>query len=123
MKIQKEIFMIAIKKNELMKMIEPHNPKHTKMLDLIVKRLEIKLEAPENEIVKQGSDDNDYMYVVQKGECNVLVVDKVGLENGSKRVRTLYPGDHFGEVSLIYNCRRTATVTASNYCTLAQLSL
>jgi len=24
---------------------------------------------------------------------------------------------------LIYNCRRTATVTANNYCTLAQLSL
>jgi hypothetical protein len=52
MKIQKEIFMIAIKKNELLKMIEPMNPKHSKMLDLIVQRLEIKLEAPENEIVK-----------------------------------------------------------------------
>jgi len=24
---------------------------------------------------------------------------------------------------LIYNCRRTATVTANNYCTLARLSL
>jgi hypothetical protein len=64
MKIQKEIFMIAIKKNELLKMIEPLNPKHSKMLDLIVNRLEIKLEAPENEIVKQGSDDIEYMYVV-----------------------------------------------------------
>jgi len=89
------------------------------LLHKIVHDLEIKLAFPENEIVKQGSDELDYMYIVQKGECNVHVLDKIGLENGFKRVRTLYPGDHFGEIGLIYNCRRTATVTASNYCTLA----
>lgn len=63
------------------------------------------------------------MYFVQKGDCSVFVQDKIGLEAGVKRVRSLFPGDHFGEVSLIYNCRRTATVTANNYCTLAKLSL
>lgn len=66
------------------------------MIHKIVNSLEIKLASPESEIVKQGSDDLDYMYIVQKGECNVHVMDKIGLENGIKRVRTLYPGDHFG---------------------------
>ncbi len=66
------------------------------MLEYIVKRLDIVLVEPENEIVKQGSEDNDKLFYVQKGECNVNVMDKVGLENGLKRVRTLFPGDHFG---------------------------
>lgn len=32
-------------------------------------------------------------------------------------------GAHFGEISLIYGCKRTATVISSNYCTLASLTL
>jgi signal-transduction protein with cAMP-binding, CBS, and nucleotidyltransferase domain len=102
MKIQDEIFMIAIRKNELLKIIEPNNPKHEKMLELIVNRLEIQLAAPENEIVRQGSEENDSMYFVQKGECSVQVQDKIGLDAGIKRVRTLYAGDHFGVRSLYH---------------------
>jgi len=34
----------------------------------------------------------------------------------------LTEGDHFGEISLIYKCRRTATVISRNYNTLARLS-
>ena len=57
--------MIAIKNNELLKGIHGGDEiKHQKMLDNIVKCLEIKLEAPENEIVRQGSEDIDYMYFV-----------------------------------------------------------
>ncbi|CDW83695.1 cyclic nucleotide-binding protein [Stylonychia lemnae] len=110
--IQNEIFMIAIKKNELLMLVASKHDKHLKLIDIIVKNLEIQLESPENEIVKQGSDDTEAMYFVQKGDCSVLVQDKIGLEAGIKR-----------EVSLIYNCRRTATVTANNYCTLARLSI
>lgn len=34
-------------------------------------------------------------------------------------MRKLSEGDHFGEVSLIYNCMRTATVVSMNYNTFA----
>ena len=61
------------------------------------------------------------MYFVQQGECNVIIKDKVGLNQGKKQVRKLFVGDYFGEVSLIYKCRRSAYVTANNYCTLAAL--
>lgn len=36
-------------------------------------------------------------------------------------VRALYPGDHFGEISMIYKCRRTGTVISDNYNTMATL--
>ena len=38
-------------------------------------------------------------------------------------VKTLKKGDYFGEVSLIYDLRRTASVTSKNYCTLGKLDL
>eukprot|EP00347_Sterkiella_histriomuscorum_P000014 403377514 len=120
--IQREIFMIAIKKNELMQIMFSTKPQYLKMLEHIVDNLEVTMREPENEIIKQGSDECEFMYFVQKGKCNVVVQDKIGLDSGSKRVRQLYPGDHFGEVGLIYNCRRTASVVAGNYCTLGQMS-
>jgi CRP-like cAMP-binding protein len=36
-------------------------------------------------------------------------------------LRTLQTGDHFGEISMIYGCPRTATVTCNDYCTFAVL--
>ena len=34
----------------------------------------------------------------------------------------LISGAHFGEISVLYGCKRTATVMSSNYCTLAALT-
>jgi uncharacterized membrane protein len=64
MKIQREIFMIAIKKNELLKIIGTKDDNIQKMLENIVEKLNIQLQIPENEIVKQGSDEIDAMFFV-----------------------------------------------------------
>jgi CRP-like cAMP-binding protein len=34
----------------------------------------------------------------------------------------LQAGAHFGEISVIFGCKRTATVVSDNYCTIAMLS-
>ena len=34
----------------------------------------------------------------------------------------LNKGTYFGEVGIIFNCRRTATVKAINYCTFAKIN-
>lgn len=65
------------------------------------------------------------MYLINDGFCRVHVCDK---NSGTGKmqdetIRVLEKGDYFGEVALIYDLRRTASVTSQNYCTLGKLSL
>jgi CRP-like cAMP-binding protein len=60
------------------------------------------------------------MYFIAKGKCDVLVQYK---ENTLPvKVRELELGDHFGEISMIYKCRRTATIRSSKYATIGYLT-
>ena len=61
------------------------------------------------------------MFFIAKGDCTVRVKDKIEDVIDLSSPRTLNPGDHFGEISMIYGCPRTASVSANNYCTLSKL--
>lgn len=41
--------------------------------------------------------------------------------NEHANIRVLAEGDHFGEISLIYHCKRSASVISRNYNTLANM--
>ena len=45
-----------------------------------------------------------------------------GQTKNKATIRELFPGNYFGEVSLIYNCDHSATVKAMNYGTLGRLN-
>lgn len=62
------------------------------------------------------------MFFIERGECIVQINDKDKMRNKSKKVRTLYPGDHFGEIAFLYNSNRSTTVTTTNYTTLGKIS-
>ncbi|KAG8469682.1 hypothetical protein KFE25_006137 [Diacronema lutheri] len=64
-------------------------------------------------IIKQG-EEGDNFYLVFNGACDVYL-NKGGEE---KLVLSCFEGDSFGELALLYNAPRAATVKASSDCTL-----
>lgn len=58
------------------------------------------------DIVRQG-DPGDTLYIIHKGQVDVLLSDEAGNE---RRVNTLNEGDYFGEMALLAGEPRTATV-------------
>jgi CRP-like cAMP-binding protein len=59
------------------------------------------------------------MYFISKGDCFVNARNQKGEEQQATAM--LVAGDHFGEISLIYRCKRSATVISRNYNSLARL--
>lgn len=90
------------------------------IVSLVVRRLQIQLSGPSDIIIRQGDEDQD-MYFVAKGDSFVSVKDTRTKEH--KNFKKLVPGDHFGEMSIIHKCPRTATVTSGNYTTFAKLPI
>lgn len=58
-------------------------------------------------LMKQG-DDGDFFYIVEEGEAHIFV--RVG--DDEKKVKECKAGDSFGELALMYNAPRAATVKA-----------
>lgn len=85
----------------------------------LVMKLVTVLSVPEDVLFRQDDESND-MYFIAKGECSVSIRDYKKREH--KNFKILKPGDHFGEISLLYGTRRTATVTSRNYSTLGKIS-
>ena len=56
------------------------------------------------------------MFLIAKGDCTVWVKNHV---KDNVYVRQLCQGDYFGEISILTDSVRTATVKSSNYCTMA----
>jgi CRP-like cAMP-binding protein len=71
------------------------------------------------EIVIQEEQEAHAMFFLADGVCSVEVTDE---NKDPKHVRELSKGAHFGEVSLVYNTKRTATVMSDTYCNIAEVS-
>jgi len=67
------------------------------------------------------------MYFIRTGQFEVKIKSDFAqeanvVEEAPCDKRQLYDGDHFGEIGLIFSCRRTATVKSLNYGSLAKLT-
>ncbi|KAJ3217095.1 hypothetical protein HK099_005600 [Clydaea vesicula] len=71
----------------------------------------------EDIIIKQG-DVGDSFYIIEQGECRVTQVDENGVEH---ELPGLKKGDYFGELALLTNNPRKATIVAKGKVKLATL--
>ena len=83
-------------------------------LDRIAARLQTKRVAAGADVVRAG-DPGDRYYLIREGTASVRLPD-------GTQVRTLGPGDGFGELALLFGGARTATVTAVSDLVLATLA-
>lgn len=75
--------------------------------------------TPEEEVISQDQMGDD-MYFLSKGDCAINVIDEQGREYVA--IRLLTEGDYFGEIAMIYKCKRTATAISRNYNTMARIT-
>ena len=72
----------------------------------------------EGEIVVKQGDNGDEFFIILDGECIV----RKRFENGEeKEVARLKTGAYFGELALMQNTPRAATIVAGKYCKLVKL--
>jgi CRP-like cAMP-binding protein len=76
------------------------------------------LTMPGQVIAAQGTLGAE-MYLLKSGSCDVSVTD---LRGASTRVEGIVSGQCFGEISLWFDCKRSATVTSADYSQLFTLT-
>ncbi|RXN18612.1 cGMP-dependent kinase 1-like protein [Labeo rohita] len=87
----------AIGKNDFLRRLDEEQI--SMMVDLM-KALECR---PGDDIIREGTE-GDSMYIVAEGEVKVT--------QAGRDLRTLSSGNVFGELAILYNCKRTASVKA-----------
>jgi cAMP-dependent protein kinase regulator len=77
---------------------------------IVIDAMEEKVVQPGEYVIKQGESGND-LYVVDSGKlaCSKLFADNAD----STFLKNYEPGDSFGELALLYNAPRAATIVAS----------
>lgn len=105
------IFMYAFDKSTLLK-------EHPDIIQIFLKEIMPHLRKPDDIVIEQGTVAEDF-YFIAEGQCQVIITDL--WDNEETFTKRLNIGDSFGELGLIFNCKRTATVKTTNYCTFAKI--
>eukprot|EP00929_Paragymnodinium_shiwhaense_P092795 TRINITY_DN5278_c1_g1_i1.p1 TRINITY_DN5278_c1_g1~~TRINITY_DN5278_c1_g1_i1.p1 ORF type:complete len:333 (-),score=103.38 TRINITY_DN5278_c1_g1_i1:283-1281(-) len=99
---QRERLLVVLKKSFLFNTLDKAQ------VDIIVGALVERSVEAEQRLIKEG-DDGDCMFIIESGVFHCL--KKMGDEEVN--VKTCGPGDFFGELALLYNCPRAASVQAA----------
>jgi len=89
-----------------------------KEMELVIMAMVEKVVGPKTRLINQG-EDGDFLFVIEEGQLDCFIKQKD--TNEEKLVKTCEPGDAFGELALLYNCTRAASVESRAKCVLWQL--
>ena len=92
------------------------NSLETTDLNIVIGAMEEKQFKQGENVIKQG-DNGDCLYIVDSGEldCSKRFPDNPEVD---KYLKTYVPGEAFGELALLYNAPRAATIKAKTDCVL-----
>ncbi|KAJ8359627.1 hypothetical protein SKAU_G00161520 [Synaphobranchus kaupii] len=93
----KKLINDAIMNNDFLKKLEPQHMRE--MVDCMYEKI-----YTEGQLVIQEGEPGNYLYVLADGLLEVI-------QNG-KLLGQMRPGTAFGELAILYNCKRTASVKA-----------
>lgn len=82
-----------------------------KELKTVIDSFEEKKYKSGQNVITQG-EEGDVLYLVDSGELDCEKVFKAG--DNPTYLKTYYPGESFGELALLYNAPRAATITAES---------
>jgi len=86
--------------------------------DIVIAAMEEKITETKETVIKEG-EEGDCLFVVGSG---TLLCQKVFKGNSDPTfLKTYQPGEAFGELALLYNAPRAATIIANEECQLWRL--
>jgi len=91
--------------------LEPHD------LNIVIGAMSEEQVESGKRVINQG-ENGDFLFVVESGELECVIKSPEGEE---KVVKTCVAGDVFGELALLYNCPRAASVQSKAGCVLWRL--
>ena len=72
-------------------------------------------------VIKEGDDGDDF-YIIESGQVDCLKLYSIRNKSGLVRVRTLGQSEHFGELALLNNMKRSLSIRVrSDKCVLLRL--
>lgn len=78
-------------------------------MHIIVKAMEVRKFAENEKVIVQGEDGNE-LYIVSSGQLNCF--KRFPNKTEDTFLKTYEPGEYFGELALLYNAPRAASITA-----------
>lgn len=89
-----------------------------KDLNIVIDAMDEKTYKANENVITQG-EPGDCLFVIEAGELDC--VKRFTKDGEEKFLKNYYPGDSFGELALLYNAPRAATIRAKTDCLLWML--
>ena len=102
---------------EHLKLIELFSDLHNPLLEEIISYMDTEHFEEQQTVIQQG-EEGDKFYIIVRGRVEVMLEQEL---NSMKRLAVLEDGDYFGEMALLKEIPRTATIRTLNSCTLLSM--